>query len=67
MSTALTPAVIGGAAGVVLAFAGLAFGFWGFLLVLILGAIGAVIGAAVTGNLDLRAAVDAARGGRRAG
>jgi uncharacterized membrane protein len=67
MSPALTPAVIGGAAGVALAFAGLAFGFWGFLLVLILGAIGAVMGAAATGTLDLRAAVDAARGGRRAG
>lgn len=56
--------VVGGAAGVILAFAGLAFGFWGLVLVAVLGAVGAVVGAAVTGRLDLRAAVDAARGRR---
>lgn len=59
--------VIGGAAGAVLAFAALAFGFWGFLLVLVLGAIGAVIGGVVTGTIDLRSALSAARGGRRVG
>ncbi|TPW71678.1 hypothetical protein [Schumannella sp. 10F1B-5-1] len=56
--------VVGGAAGVIVAFAGLAFGFWGVVLVVVLGAVGAVVGAAVTGRLDLRAAVDAARGRR---
>jgi len=60
-------AVIGGTAGAVLALAGLAFGFWGFLLVLVLGAIGAVGGAVATGAIDLRSALSAARGGRRAG
>ncbi|MFJ6653792.1 hypothetical protein ACIQLJ_13465 [Microbacterium sp. NPDC091313] len=50
--------------GVALAFAALAFGFWGFLLVVVFGGIGALIGASVTGRLDLRAAVDAARGRR---
>ncbi|MET0161682.1 MAG: hypothetical protein ABW204_03430 [Microbacteriaceae bacterium] len=56
--------VIGAAAGVVLALAGLAFGFWGAVLVAVIGAIGALIGASVTGRLDLRAAFDAARGRR---
>lgn len=51
-------------AGVALAFAALAFGFWGFLLVALFGGIGALIGASVTGRLDLRAALDAARGRR---
>ena len=54
--------VIGAAAGVVLALAGLAFGFWGAVLVAVIGALGALIGATVTGRLDLRAALDAARG-----
>ena len=56
--------VIGGAAGVILAFAALAFGFWGFLLVLVLGVIGAVVGAIATHRLDVRAVLDAARGRR---
>ena len=56
--------VVGGAAGVILAFAALIFGFWGFLLVLVLGVVGAVAGAAITGRLNLRAAMLAARGGR---
>lgn len=55
---------MGASAGAVLAFAALAFGFWGFLLVLVLGVVGGVVGAAVTGRLDLRAMVDAARGRR---
>jgi uncharacterized membrane protein len=60
----VTGVIAGGAAGVILAFAALAFGFWGFLLVLVLGLVGAVVGAAVTGRLDLRAAFSAARGRR---
>jgi uncharacterized membrane protein len=60
----VTAVIAGGAAGVVLAFAALAFGFWGFLLVLLLGAIGAVVAAVATGRLDLRAAASAARGRR---
>jgi uncharacterized membrane protein len=60
-------AVIGGTAGVVLAFAALTFGFWGFLLVLVLGAVGAVGGAVAVGAIDLRSAFSAARGGRRVG
>ena len=60
----MSGAVIGAAGGVVLAFAALAFGFWGFLLVLVLGLIGGIVGAAVTGRLDVRAMLDAARGRR---
>lgn len=56
--------ITGAAAGVVLALAGLAFGFWGAVLVALIGAIGALVGATVTGRLDLRAAFDAARGRR---
>ena len=61
----MTGLIAGAAAGVALAFAALAFGFWGFLLVLVLGAIGGVVGAALTGQLDVRAALDAARGSSR--
>lgn len=56
--------VWGAAAGVALAFAWLAFGFGGFVLVAIFGAIGGGAAAVWTGRLDLRAAVDAARGRR---
>ena len=58
--------IFGAAAGIALAFAALAFGFWGFLLVAVLGAIGAGVGAVASGRVDLRAAVDAARGRRTA-
>ncbi|GAA1523615.1 putative membrane protein [Microbacterium ginsengiterrae] len=51
MSTTLTGAAVGG----VLAFAALAFGFWGFVLVALLMAVGALVGRVVTGQLDLRA------------
>jgi len=60
----VTTIIFGTAVGVALAFAALMFGFWGFLLVVVLGAIGGLIGASVSGRIDLRAAVDAARGRR---
>ena len=60
----MTGITFGAAAGIALAFAALAFGFWGFLLVAVLGLIGAVVGASVTGRLNLRAAMDTARGRR---
>ncbi|MDQ1131202.1 DUF2273 domain-containing protein [Microbacterium sp. SORGH_AS_0888] len=50
--------------GIALAFAALLFGFWGFLLVVVLGGIGALVGASLSGRIDLRAALDAARGRR---
>jgi uncharacterized membrane protein len=62
----VTAAVVGAAAGVVLAIVALVFGFWGFLLVLVLGLIGGVVGSIVSGRLDIRAVADAARGRRSA-
>ncbi|MFD7996557.1 hypothetical protein [Streptomyces mexicanus] len=50
MNTATT----GLAAGMALGFAGYFGGFWAFLLVLVLGAAGLVIGLALQGDLDLR-------------
>lgn len=60
----MTGAVIGGAAGLVLAVVALVFGFWGFLLALVLALVGALLGAILSGRLDVRAVVDAARGRR---
>ena len=62
----MTPTVTGVVVGVVLALTILVFGFWGFLLVAVLGAIGGLVGAALSGRIDLKAAVDAARGRRSA-
>jgi len=62
----VTTTAWGALAGAVLAFAGLAFGFWGAVLVAVLGLVGGLVGASLFGALDLRAAVAAARG-RRAG
>ena len=62
----MTGTLIGAAAGVLLAIVALVFGFWGFLLVVVLGAIGAVLGAILSGRLDVRAVADAARGRRSA-
>ncbi|MGO3886707.1 MAG: DUF2273 domain-containing protein [Mycetocola sp.] len=56
--------VVGLAAGAALAFAALAFGFWGFLLVAVFMAIGAGIGRVADGRLDLRSVADALRGRR---
>lgn len=50
--------------GAVLAFAALIFGFWGFLFVALLMAIGALIGRALSGQLDLRALASAFTGRR---
>lgn len=58
--------VVGAGAGVVLALAGLIFGFWGFLLVLLLGLIGGFVGAVVAGHIDIHAVTDALRGRRSA-
>jgi len=62
----MTPTTTGVIVGVVLAVVALIFGFWGFLLVAVLGTIGGLVGAALSGRIDLRAAVDAARGRRSA-
>ena len=58
--------VTGVLVGAILALAALAFGFWGFLLVAVFTAIGGLVGAIVSGRLDVRAVLDAARGRRSA-
>jgi len=60
----MTPTVTGMAAGAVLAVVALAFGFWGFLLAALLMGIGAVLGRAAEGRLDLGGVLDALRGKR---
>jgi len=60
----MTPVVAGAAAGAVLAYAALAFGFWGFLLTALFMGIGAVLGRSAEGKLDLGGVLDALRGRR---
>ncbi|WDF33608.1 DUF2273 domain-containing protein [Arthrobacter agilis] len=60
----MTPTTIGMTAGVVLAFAALVFGFWGFLLTLVLMLCGALVGRVAEGKLDLRGVLDALSGRR---
>ncbi|GAA1324813.1 DUF2273 domain-containing protein [Leucobacter albus] len=51
----MSATVTGALAGAVLAFAGLIFGFWGFLLVALLMGAGALVGRMLSGELDVRA------------
>lgn len=60
----MSPTTTGIAVGAVLAIVGLVFGFWGFLLTVLLMALGALIGRAATGKLDVAGVVDALRGKR---
>ncbi|MFC3298116.1 DUF2273 domain-containing protein [Arthrobacter agilis] len=60
----MTPTTIGMTAGAVLAFAALVFGFWGFLLTLVLMLCGALAGRIAEGKLDLRGVLDALSGRR---
>ncbi|MER5668716.1 hypothetical protein [Streptomyces mirabilis] len=49
----MNAATTGLAAGMALGFAGYFGGFWAFLLVLVLGAAGLIVGLVVQGDLDL--------------
>lgn len=60
----MTPTTLGMLTGAVLAFAALIFGFWGFLLTLVLVLCGAVVGRVVEGKLDVRGVLDALSGRR---
>lgn len=56
--------VVGIGIGAILAFTALMFQFWGFLLMVVFMAIGALLGRAAEGKLDLRGVRDALTGRR---
>ncbi|GAB3271526.1 hypothetical protein [Arthrobacter pigmenti] len=56
--------VVGIAIGTILAFTALMFQFWGFLLMVVFMAVGALLGRAAEGKLDLRGVRDALTGRR---
>ncbi|WP_423920805.1 DUF2273 domain-containing protein [Frigoribacterium sp. 2-23] len=60
----MSATVTGIAIGAALAFAALAYGFWGFILVALFVAIGALVGRIVSGKTDVSGLVDALRGRR---
>ncbi|MFF0911623.1 DUF2273 domain-containing protein [Microbacterium enclense] len=58
----MSPALTGALAGLILAVSALIFGFWGFILVALFMAIGAVVGRVVSGQIDIRNIVNAFTG-----
>lgn len=56
--------IAGAAIGAFIAFMSLEFGLWGFLVSILFMAIGALLGRAAEGKLDLRGVVDAIIGRR---
>lgn len=60
----MSPIATGALMGAILAASALVFGFWGFLLVAVLMAIGAITGGIVSGRLDVRALAGAFTGRR---
>ncbi|HEY0119501.1 MAG TPA: DUF2273 domain-containing protein [Cellulomonas sp.] len=60
----MTHTVVGAAVGALLALTWVLLGFWVFVLVAVAMLIGAAVGRAVDGRLDLHAVVEALRGRR---
>jgi uncharacterized membrane protein len=58
----MSPTVSGMALGATLAITALIFGFWGFIFVALFVAVGAVLGRAAEGRLDLGGVMNALRG-----
>ncbi|MDQ0798581.1 hypothetical protein [Arthrobacter sp. SLBN-112] len=56
--------IAGMAMGAFVAFMSLQFGLWGFIVSLLFMAIGAILGRAAEGKLDLRGVIDAIIGRR---
>ncbi|WP_144765110.1 DUF2273 domain-containing protein [Curtobacterium sp. 9128] len=55
---------IGALIGAILAVVALQFGFWGFVLVVVFGAVGALVAALVSGKIDRGALTDVLTGRR---
>jgi uncharacterized membrane protein len=60
----VSPTVVGIAVGAFVAFMSLQFGLWGFLISLLFMGVGALLGRAAEGKLDLRSVFDAISGRR---
>jgi uncharacterized membrane protein len=60
----VSPTVVGIAVGAFVAFMSLQFGLWGFLISLLFMGIGALLGRAAEGKLDLGSVIDAISGRR---
>ena len=60
----MTATTTGMAVGAVLSVSALAFGFWGFVLVAVFIAVGALVGRIVSGRTDVAGLLDALRGRR---
>lgn len=60
----MTGTMAGIVSGAILAFAIILFGFWGFLLVAVLMAVGGLVGRFASGQVDIRGIADAFRGRR---
>jgi uncharacterized membrane protein len=60
----MNPTVTGTLVGAVLALTALVFGFWGFLLMALFMAIGAVAGRIASGKVDVRGLASAFTGRR---
>ncbi|MBB3157336.1 putative membrane protein [Microbacterium proteolyticum] len=58
----MTPVTTGALFGLVLALSALIFGFWGFILLALFMAIGAVVARVTAGELDLGNIVNAFKG-----
>ncbi|MGG5172254.1 hypothetical protein ACQR35_08765 [Pseudarthrobacter sp. J1738] len=56
--------VVGIGVGAFVAFMALQFGLWGFLIAIVFMAVGALLGRAAEGKLDLRSVLDAVTGRR---
>ncbi|MBT1680560.1 DUF2273 domain-containing protein [Curtobacterium aurantiacum] len=56
--------LIGALIGAVLAVVALQFGFWGFVLVIVFGCVGALVAALATGRIDRGALTDVLTGRR---
>ncbi len=63
-SPALSNTLIGALIGAILAVVALQFGFWGFVLVVVFGLVGALVAALVTGKIDRGALTDVLTGRR---